>query len=83
MLHLSPGATGEYYSAEGADLVAVTAPPYRRALREAGHGADLDNLAVDPMPDGVATTAVHAGGKFLKRLAAGLSAGHGPIETGR
>lgn len=44
VLHLERGAAGEYYSAEGAELVAVTAPPYRRALREAGHGDDLDGL---------------------------------------
>lgn len=44
VLYLRAGTTGVYYADEDAEVVAITSPPYRRALRKAGFGDQLDLL---------------------------------------
>lgn len=44
VLYLREGTTGVYFADEDAEVVAITNPPYRTALRDAGHGGDLDLL---------------------------------------
>ncbi|MFC4870702.1 hypothetical protein [Negadavirga shengliensis] len=44
ILYLQKGVTGAYFSHEDAEMIAVTCPPYRKALREAGRGDDLNQL---------------------------------------
>lgn len=44
VLYLWTGMTGTYSADEDAEIVAVTYPPYRQALRESGRGDDLDAL---------------------------------------
>lgn len=44
ILYLQKGVTGVYFAHEDAEVIAVTSPPYRKALREAGRGDDLNQL---------------------------------------
>lgn len=44
VIYLRAGATGTYFADEDAEVVSVTHPPYRKALKAAGCGADLESL---------------------------------------
>jgi ethanolamine utilization protein EutQ len=44
VIYLRAGTSGVYFAGEAAEVVAITNPPYRKALREAGRGGDLELL---------------------------------------
>jgi ethanolamine utilization protein EutQ (cupin superfamily) len=44
ILYLVAGTIGVYRSDTDAEIVAITCPPYRQALRDAGHGGALEAL---------------------------------------
>lgn len=52
VIYLREGTTGVYFADEDAEVVAITSPPYRQALRDAGHADDLDLLHEVEVPPG-------------------------------